>query len=516
MCMQKFLRTLGLVLVGAFLVSACVPADLAVAAAPQASLGKVVLATGVDTNTMDPAVTNARASSIIVENMFDSLLWRDPKTNALIPHLAESYKVSDDGLLWTLKLRQDVKFWNGDPFTSADVKFSIVRIQDPNLKSQYRPHIADIKQINTPDPYTVELVMAKPNPILPAYFVQTIKIVPMKYTQQVGNDQFARKPMGSGPFKFVEWVKDDHLTLAANKDYFLGPPKIDTLIFRPIPEASTRLAELLSGTVDVITNVPPQMIAQINTSPNTATASVGTSRQIYVGLRTEVKPLDDVRVRQAINYAVDIDAIIKNVLGGNATRVPAAVPFHTFGHDPTLKPYPYDPQKAKTLLTEAGYPNGFTIDFDSPNGRYLKDKEVAQVIAGYLAKVGIKANVNVKEWGLYSTQVDKRIASPMFLLGWGGGGTFEADTTLNTQLRSTDYHSFYYNTELDKFLDIARTTFDTKKRLEAYKQAQAIIYRDAPWLFLWVETATWGMNKRIDWKPRPDEALWGFDAAPAK
>jgi peptide/nickel transport system substrate-binding protein len=516
MSMHKVLRALGLVLVGAVLVSAGVPADPASAAAPPASLGKVVIAPGVDTNTMDPAITNARASSIIVENMFDSLLWRDPKTNALIPHLAESYKVSDDGLIWTVKLRKDVKFWNGDPLTSADVKFSIGRIQDPAMKSQYRPHLVDIKQVNTPDPYTVEIVMAKPNPILPAYFVQTIKIVPMKYIQQVGNDQFARKPVGSGPFKFVEWVKDDHLTLAANKDFFLGAPKIETLVFRPIPEASTRLAELLSGNVDVITNVPPQMIAQINANPATATGSVGTSRQVFVTLRTEVKPLDDVRVRQAINYAVDIDAIIKNVLGGNGTRVAAAVPFHTFGVDPTLKPYPYDPQKAKALLTEAGYGNGFTIDLDSPSGRYLKDKEVAQAIAGYLAKVGIKVNVIVKEWGLYSDQVDKRLASPMFLIGWGGGGTFEADTTLNTQLRSTDYHSFYYNKELDKLLDIARTTFNTQKRLDAYKQAQAIIYRDAPWLFLWVETATWGMNKRVDWKPRPDEAIWGFDAALGK
>jgi peptide/nickel transport system substrate-binding protein len=214
-----------------------------------------------------------------------------------------------------------------------------------------------------------------------------------------------------------------------------------------------------------------------------------------------------------VNYAVDVDAIIKNVLGGQGTRVAAGVASHIFGYNPDIKPYSYDPNKAKQLLTEAGYANGFSTTMDTPNGRYIKDKEVAQAVAGYLDKVGIKVEVNTKEWGLYSQDIVNRTVDPMFLIGWGGGGTFDADTILNTQFRSDDYHSYYANPKVDQLLDDARSTLDQDKRLADYKQIEQILFQDAPWLFLYVQQDVWGLKKNVNWGPRADEGLQVFEAS---
>ena len=397
--------------------------------------GQVVIAQGGDPSTLDPHMHAENFTFAVVHNVFDHLVRRFVKSGQLVhePGLATSW-TNVNPTTWEFKLRSGVKFHNGEDFNAEAVKFSIERVLNPDQKARWRWAFADIERVEVVDPLTVRIVTKVPFPTLITNLAFCMPIVPPKYVREKGDSQVATNPVGTGPFKFVRWRKDDALVLEANESYWRGSPKIKTLIFRPIPDESTRVAALSTGEVDIARGVPPSLVKQIVDNPRTRVAKVPSALNIHVILDTlKEGPLRDKRVRQAINYGVDKEGIIKSILEGNGGAVGGPLTPVMFGFAVDVKPYPYDPERAKRLLAEAGFPQGISLTLNSPNGRYLKDKEVNEAIAGQLSKIGVRTQVAVHEWGSYVSKWPDNLV-PMYMIGWAG--TWDADGIMFPLLRS--------------------------------------------------------------------------------
>ncbi|MGH7359022.1 MAG: ABC transporter substrate-binding protein [Candidatus Rokuibacteriota bacterium] len=449
--------------------------------------------------------------------IFDTLLRRNLKTLQLEGNLAESWRLLND-TTWQFKLRRNVKFHNGEPFDATAVKFSIERMLDPKQAAPGRTSIATIDRVEIVDPYTVNVVTKAPFPLLPVRMSPghcgTVGILPPKYVAQVGDAGFAVKPVGTGPFKFVEWVKDERLVLDANKDYHRGAPSIDRLVFRPIPELTTRVAALLSGQADLVSDVPPDQVAKVKAS-GVARTEVSTLGGFVIMMKITnylmPGPWQDVRVRKAMNHAIDMPTILKTVLEGYGDILGVPLEKEAFGFNPNVKWYAYDPERAKTLLREAGHPNGFELTLHVPNRRYMNDIEVVQAMAQMLGKVGIKAKVEVGEQSVYTTKWRQRQLLPVYMVAWGGAGIFDGDLLVNS-LHSKSALAIYKNEALDKILEEAQGSNDPEKRKALYFKAQEMIYEDAPIITAYQQAHVFGISNRLDWTPWIDNMLFLYDA----
>lgn len=491
-------RFLHLVAVAAVVVALGASAE----AAPQ---GRIVIAQGGDPSTLDPHMHAENFTFAVVHNVFDHLARRSVKGGQLVhePGLAESWKTLDP-TTWEFKLRRGVKFHNGEEFNAEAVKFSIERVLNPDQKARWRWAFANIERVEAVDPYTVRIVTKSPFPTLITNLAFCMPIVPPKYVQEKGDAHVARNPVGTGPFKFVRWRKDDELVFEANEGYWGGAPRLKTLVFKPIPDESTRVAALVTGDVDIARGVPPSLIKQIEDNARTRVAKVPSALNIHITLDTLGEgPLRDRRVRQAINYGVDKEEIIKGVLEGNGGAVGGPLTPVMFGFAPEVKPYAYDPERAKRLLAEAGHAQGLSLTLNTPNGRYLKDKEVAEAIAGHLQKIGVKVQVAVHEWGSYVSKWPDGL-SPMYMLGWAG--TWDADGILYPLLRSGQRFARWNNPEFDRLIDAARSTLDQTERVRLYRQATQLAHDEAAWLFLFHGMDIYGVSRAVvGWEPTSDE-----------
>ena len=449
--------------------------------------------------------------------IFDTLLRRNIKTLQLEGNLAESWRTVNE-TTWQFKLKRGVKFHNGEPFDAAAVKFSVERMLNPKQAAPGRTSIATIDHVDIVDAYTVNVVTRAPFPLLPVRMSPghcgTVGIVPPKYLAQVGDAGFAVKPVGTGPYKFVEWVKDERLVLEANKDYHRGAPAIERLVFRPVPELTTRVAALLSGQADLVSDVPPDQTGKIQGS-GTAHVEVSTLGGFVIMVKMTnylmPGPWQDARVRKAINYAIDMDTIIKTVLEGYGQVLGVPLEKEAFGFNPNIKWYGYDPERAKALLREAGYAGGFEMTLHAPNRRYMNDIEVMQAMAQMLGKVGIKAKVEVWEQSIYTTKWRKRELLPAYMTAWGGAGVFDGDL-LTSSLHSKSALAIFKNEALDKMLEDAQATSDPERRKAIYFKAQELIYEEAPIIKAYQQAHVFGVSNRLDWKPWVDNMLFLSDA----
>jgi peptide/nickel transport system substrate-binding protein len=449
--------------------------------------------------------------------IFDTLLRRNSKTLQLESNLAESWRVVND-TTWQFKLKRNVKFHNGESFDAAAVKFSIERMLNPKQGAPGRTSIATIDHVDVVDPYTVNVITKAPFPLLAVRMSPghcgTVGIVPPKYLAQVGDAGFAVKPVGTGPYKFVEWVKDERLVLEANKDYHRGAPAIERLIFRPVPELTTRVAALLSGQADLVSDIPPDQTGKIQSS-STAHVEISTLGGFVIMVKMTnylmPGPWQDVRVRKAINYAIDMDTIIKTVLEGYGQVLGVPLEKEAFGFNPNIKWYGYDPERAKALLREAGYANGFDMTLHAPNRRYMNDIEVMQAMAQMLNKVGIRAKVEVWEQSVYTTKWRKRELLPAYMVAWGGAGVFDGDL-LSSSLNSKSALAIFKSETLDKMLEDAQATNDPERRKAIYFKAQELIYEEAPIIKAYQQAHIFGVSNRLDWKPWVDNMLFLYDA----
>jgi len=412
---------------------------------------------------LDPSMNLSSIRAQVGMSLFDSLVGRDTEKR-IVPELAESWKLLDENT-WQFRLRKGVVFHSGEPFNAEAVRFTVLRVLDPNQKSPNRANIAEISKIEVVDDFTVKLVTRQPYAALLNRLID-FPILPPKYTAEGGDQGFAAKPVGTGPFKFVELVRDDRMVVEAFDKHWRGAPKIPRIIFRPVPEPFTRVAALRNGELDLITNVPPNLARELEHVPGLKVQRVPSTWIIYLGLNALKKPLSDVRVRQALNYATDVDAIIKNVLEGNGRRTPGPLTPLMFGYDPSVKGYAYDPGRARRLLAEAGYPDGVEVTLDSPDGRYQGDKEIAEALTGQWQKAGFKPKLQVAEWGAYFKRYLGKQFPDAYLLGLGGPMQ-DADELYN--LVSSKGRGLYYkNEKVDMLFDAGRSTMDPSKRRQIY------------------------------------------------
>ncbi len=454
--------------------------------------GQITFSDTADIRTLDPKLVSGRPDQNALRMMFDSLYHRDNDMK-IIPWLATSYENPDDRT-WRFRLRRGVKFHNGNDFKANDVKFSIERLLEPESPLDAR---ANVEKVVVVDDYTVDIVTKQPY----AAFMTRIVLWHMtdeEYFKQVGVSGVAAKPVGTGPYKFVEWVKDERLVLEANTDYWGAPPKILRVIFKPIPEAATRTAALETGSVDVISTVAP---AYVSSAPkgNTVVSKAGTTA-VYLGMNLKMKPFDDVRVRQGMNYAVDVDTLIKVVLAGQGRKIDNPLLPEAFGYTATPV-YSFDLAKAKKLFSDAGYPNGFDMQIDTQP----PFKEVAEAVAGQLKTAGVRATVNIMERNALYAKYEPG-GSQSFYTSWGNSES-DADGTLSKQLwtkRATLYTG-YSNPQVDSAIVSGATTVDPEKRKGFYATALKLIVEDAPWVFLYNPMDIYAFRDRVKgWVPRAD------------
>ncbi len=483
------------------------PFAQATAAAPQPTTapsakadpnGKIVAAQTVDVTSLDPNSDTVVGTHNVLDNMFDFLIIRD-RSGKFVPSLALSWQFVDPTTL-KMTLRQGVKFHNGNPFTAADVKFTYDRIQtDKQLASKMSTNISTIAQTTVNDDYTVTFTTKAPDPILIERFTE-VPIVNKATVEKMGLEAFAKAPVGTGPFKFVEWKKDQYVSMERNDDYWGGKAGIKTLIFRVIPEPATQVSELQTGGIDIAyQNITVDQIPQIQKAGNRV-IGIPSSRLLYLMINMAKKPFDDVRVRQAVAYALNLDSIVKDLMNGHAYLDSQPVDPFSFGYDPNVKAYPFDTAKAKQLLADAGFPNGF----DTPCETRTALKDQGQVVVDQLAKAGIRCNLTVDETTVHLKKVTDKTIEPIFLWTWANS-TFDADGVLYSMMHSGNLYSVTSIPELDKLVDQAHTIVDQDQRLKLYQQAQQVIHDQVPLVTMYQTESLYGVRPGITWQPRPDE-----------
>jgi peptide/nickel transport system substrate-binding protein len=488
---------------------------IAAAAAPA---GKVVIAQGVDPSTLDIMNQQESPASIIASHIFETLWERDANLK-IMPGLATEMPKLVAPTSWEVKLRRGVKFTNGEEFNAESAKFSLERVKDPKLRasSNFKP----IESVEIVDPYTIRVHTNKPWPtfLTVMTFAQAAMYPPKAYKDKQPAD-ISRQPIGTGPYKFVRWAKDEEIVLEANDGWWRGAPKIKTVLFRPIPDDAVRVAALQNGEIDVAVNIPPHLANPIANHPKlflTTAPSIRTIQLMFQTHNFDEKthmatgvydgPTKDKRVRQAIQYALDVDEIVKGVLDGKAMRMATMLtPLH-FGYDASLKPIKQDLAKVKKLLADAGYPNGVEITLNGPQGRYVRDKEVAEAAAGQLNKAGIKTTVKTYEFVNYLNNLTyKHKGGPVWLIGWGTP-TIDAETVYNPLFHNGSNLGTYFNPDLDGLMDAAQKEMDEKKRLALYHQINKLWIEDAAAAPLYQQLDLYGASKRITWKARSDERI---------
>src|SRR3989454_2700225 len=359
---------------------------------------ELVVAQGGDIARFDPHYSTSSNDIRWSFNLFDNLTSRHPD-GKLHPGLATEWKLQGQ-TQWTFKLRQGVKFHNGDPFTSADAKFSLERTYDPNAKTMVATVFTTIDKIEAPDPNTVVIHTKKPDPLLAARLAfYGGQIVPKKYLESVGNDGFNAKPVGTGPVRFVSWTKDDRLTLEGNPDYFGGRPDFERLIVRAIPETAPRVAALLKGEVDIITQLPPDQGQRVNGNGSTRVAGALYGGLYVLAVNSKRPPLDNPLVKQALSLAIDRDLIVKELWKGRGIVPNGPIAKGDNHYDPKLAPLAYNPGEAKERLKRAGY-KGEEIFIETTAGYLANDKPMAEAIAAMWKDVGVNVKVEVTAYSL--------------------------------------------------------------------------------------------------------------------
>lgn len=484
---------------------------------------RIVVGQSVDVQSWEPSNVNSRAESNILHHLYGTL-YQIEASGALTPYLAESYKSSADGKEFTFKLREGLVCEDGEALTAEDVKYTFDRAADKaneftgNMAGFILDAIA-FKEARVDNDLEVTIVMGNYNSAALGILSEAFIHCKDSYSKMSIADA-AAKPVGSGPYKFVEWVKDDYALLSKVPGFTLKAVSFDEILWKVIPESSTRAAEMIAGNVGIITNVPPDQHKYINASGRGAISGVAGTRRMYIGFNqrdtfndTEggraIKKTD---VRVALQYAIDVPTICKTLLSLECERASSMV--NKPNDNANLMPYPYDPVKAGELLDKAGYPKKadgtrFAITFMAGRGRYLNDVAVVQALNQYLLDVGIATDLQVKEWGSeFVPALRKHEVGPLFFVGTGGA-TWSAAydmSDLPTTDASTNYTEwknpewFKLYAELGDYHDAAAEKVITDKMLE-------VMYNDPPWLFLYFQPDFYGVGVGVDWQPRRDEVL---------
>jgi peptide/nickel transport system substrate-binding protein len=483
----------------------------AVSAQPASPL---VISQPAEATTMDPGRSTQVLTVNYFVNLYDTLTRWDASLK-LVPGLATSWKQLND-TTWEFTLRQGVKFHDGTPLTAADVKATLDRNLAPG-KTVVNAGFTTIESVQAVNPSTVRIASKRPDPLLLVRVAQMgAQILPARLTTDDGAKELARRPVGTGAYRFVEWVKDDRLVMEANRDWWGWEgktPAFDRVIWKPIPDDFPRLVALEKGDVDIITNVPPDRSQGIADGRNTRLLTVPSTRIVTFAMNSTQPPLSDKRVRQALQYAVDVPAIIKNIYAGQGKLLFGGVADVDFGHTPAIKPYAYDAAKAKRLLAEAGRPNGVDVTLYAGTGTMVNDKALLEVIADMWSKVGIRGRVEMMEMGARQRMLNERAVPPNgMLLGNPQSTLLDADGSLWRIWHPNGFSGKYWigsqpGQRFHDLMEQARYALDPKVRKQLYAEAIQIKDDEKPSLDLFQELVVYGTSKRVSFKPRPDYRL---------
>ncbi|MFC4456230.1 ABC transporter substrate-binding protein [Deinococcus sonorensis] len=484
-----------------------VTAALATTSLSLAQGSTLTVAIAQDPQSWDPIDTFLVAWGSVAHNIFDGLIQRGPDLK-LQPGLATKWTyVTPTTLRFTL--RQGVKFHDGEPFNAAAVKFSFDRLLGPEgKKGPQQANYNSIKSVKVVNATTVDFLLSQPDPVLLTKLAgYGAMIVPPAYIKSKGDAYFDTHPVGTGPFSFVSYKNGESMRLTAFKGYWGGAPKVANVTYRFIEEPSTRVAELQAGRVDIAAGIPVAQVATIKGDSKLTLQAVPSPTVQSLRLNTSHGPTSDLRVRQALNYAVDRDAIIKSILQGYGSPIAAMQSSKSFGFDPSLKSYPYDPAKAKALLAEAGVKPGTSIGIDFI-GTDAVFREVAQAVAGFFQAVGLKADLKPYETNtFYSDIIPKNKTSNAYQMGWGGW-TFDFDNTAYLLYHSGQFwNADLKNKQLDALLDKQHTLASQPQRLTLLRQIATMTHDLATDIPLYNQQDLWGVNKRVQGFQAPSDSL---------
>ena len=485
---------------------------------------KVGLASGA--YTMDPQAFNETSTNSILSNIFDTLVRFDENIKVR-PSLAKSWS-NPEPTVWIMNLKRDVKFHNGNIFSADDVLFTFNRIKQWD-KSGFKGKVSMIDKVEKIDKFTVKFTTKKAFPI----FLRKLTYVSMldKETLEGKSDNWiGLHPMGTGPYRLISWSKGSQIKLKAYQNYWLGEPFFSDLVFKILTNNATRTAAILSGEVDIINRVPVVDVNRIKKNYKLNTFIKPGLRLIYLQMDqfrekspyaktpTGKNPFLDIRVRRAIYYGVNEDAIVKFIMKGFALPAAQFHPSTVVGYDPLIKRVRYNPKKAKQLLLDAGYPNGFSVTLDTPNNRYINDSQIAQAVASSLAKIGIKVRVNATPKSTFFPKTAEQKTS-FFLIGWAssdGDGSSMLDGVVHSKNDKIGYGRYnngkYSNKKVDKIIEKSSANMSPELRLKDLREAQRIaIIEDQNIIPLHFQVDIYAISKKINFIPRTDSRIWAFD-----
>lgn len=464
--------------------------------------GALIIASGTDAVVLDSPIAVDAPSFAILEHMVEGLFELTPE-GKIQPTLVASHTVSPDGLTRTLRLRPGVRFHDGTPFDAEAAKFNLDRMLDPATRAPFRFLIDRITSVTVVDPMTIRLVTNVPfAPLLAHLTHSAVGMQSPTAIRRLGAD-YARQPVGTGSFRFKEWIRGDRVVVTRNDDYWGEKAFVDEVQFRVLPDDGARLAALEAGSVHVAVRVPPREIDRLKGHRDLGVLVSESLRTIFVGFNVTRPPFNDRRLRQALNYAVNKRAIVSSVLNGTARVSDAPIPPNVEGYSKTMT-YDWDLDRAEALLREAGFSRARPLRavFHHPSGRYIRDAEIAAGIQGLVRRVGIELEMRTMEWGAYlsfTSRPQPENETQMYMIGWGTV-TGDADYGLYALFHSSQWapvsnnRGFYKNERVDALLDLGRRTVDQGERDKIYAEAMRIIMDDAPWLFLHSESQVTGIR----------------------
>jgi peptide/nickel transport system substrate-binding protein len=501
---------------------------------PEPGRDTLIVAMAGAPDTLDPADHRSRQSETVIRNMFDGLVTRDTRSGVHLELVEEATLV--DPTTWEFKLRQGVKFHDGSEMTADDVVFTFHRIIQENQNEYPEPHtsprkglIAPLESVEKVDDYTVRFNLSAPWPPARQLFVHQ-QVVPQAYIESVGTEGFVAQPVGTGPFKFVEGKLDDQIVMERFDDYYggapdlppVGPACVSRAIFRVIPEASTRVAALLAGEVDIIQTVPPELVETLQQTPGIVVKTAPGTQPKWMELNVNQPPFDQKEVRQALNYLIDKDLLVEQLYGGRAVVLPGVLsPFNNFA-DPNLTPYPYDPPKATELLAAAGIADSDgdgKLEYNGQPWAFVVDsldehRSLAEAVVAQLQEAGIDASLRLWEYSVVRPllQAGERSA---YLDDWGDSafdpvGHMEAKW--HGVVAESPYgrgnFSGYNNERVNELIKQGETETDEAARHAIYDEAQAILYDEAPAVFLILPEEVEASSDRVqNWEPASDSRI---------
>ncbi len=470
----------------------------------------VTVTQGTPPDTLDPHNHRSTPTENVVRQAYEGLLARDA-SGAVTERLATGYDRKEAGRV-RFTLREDVSFHSGSTLQPADVVFSIRRIVDPSvgIESAQRDQLSGITDAEVVDgKHAVDVITEGPNPLVVNQLATYCDIVEKQWVTESGEGTVTQEMNGTGPFKQTTYEANTRVAFEPFSSYWGPSPGPTALTIDAATEASVRVNSLLEGESDLVVNVPPQEVQRIESNDASALATAPSTRILYVAMRSDVEPFDSQQFRQAMNYAVDLESIVEDILNGfgKGTGQPTLEEF--VGFDDSIEPYPHDPDRAEQLIEESGHA-GTSVTLHSPQGRYLKDVEIAQAVVGMIDSLSnVSADLQQRETNALIgelTDGDRSTMPHMYLIGWGNA-TFDATKTLIPTLGCGEVLSSFCAESLDEEVQTSLETTDQSKRQELLSAVNSEYHDLAPWIFLHQQFSVYGVDQRLEWTARRDERI---------